>query len=806
LVLLVQRALLDPATVNSSYDFARDHYPSFQWLHARYAAHQGVFWDQSSGMGNPLFDLGASAYFYFPLRFRLAHFNAVPAVALCLVLHFFIAASGAYFLARSQKASASASFVAAVAVAFSGGMTDVSSSLGLLIPLAWFPWMILGLVMVQDAARRDPAQGSDVRGPALRGAAVLGLATGLSFLCSHIGMAMCQVYVLAVLYLAYVCINSGRLRRLRSSLPALLAAALIAALLFSGQALALHRLMAQAGRSEAYSEAEAAAGAMNPVTLGQMFLPHLLGQLKDATFLGQSWRFGTNDPQGIALYCGVLAFVLALYYLGAFPWRAILPWAAGWLFLVLYALGNWTPLFHCFYYCLPVLGHLHWAVRAACQAGPLLCVPLASGLDRLRLRSETWPARLALALGAALLAFGLALRAADPMIQAAGRAFVQRHIVGQALHAYPASFYIDKLSRWLAGMRLHVAEQGLWALATGLVLALMVRAKTETRRSALVVALGLLLFAELNANLSGYNPSLPRRVLYTLPASAQKILSLEGPGHAPFRSLEWGLGAQLRRSFPQGRFFGDADGELRNNALLAPNLNKIYGLDLVNSYPSPDFLRMDAFTGWFQDLNMDPPQPSTALLPRRRLFDLSGAKYLVLGEPLAAPGLTPLLSDPVYVYRNATALPLAYVAERYSGGWTLQSAVEALGDTASAQAHWPKPALVEAPDLGEGKGGGSVAWVDYTDLDWQVDATSKGPGVLVLSRLYYPGPWKASVNGRPVPLLAANGALCAVRLKGGLERVRVYYQDSLPAWGLAAQALAWMLAVLCLLAGGLTLP
>jgi hypothetical protein len=792
LVLIFFRALLDPDRVYSSYDFARDFYPSFHWLHLRYLAHQGVFWDQSSGLGDPVFDLTASAYLYLPLRCIVRCLDAVPAVAVCLVAHYFIAALGAFCLARYRGASAEASFVAAVAVGFSGGMVDSTSSFGLVVPLAWFPWMILGLLLILDAE-------GPLERRSLAGAAVLGLSTGLALLGGHIGMGLCQIYALAAFFAAQALVGPGRLRRLKSSLPAVAAAALIAALLFGGQALAMARVATQAGRGSSYSEADAAAGAMNPVTFVQVILPYLLGRLKDATFLGQSWRFGTNDPQGLALYMGVPAFLLALTFFVSSPWRRSLPWISAWLFLVLYALGNWTPLFPLVFYRLPFLGHLHWAVRAACQCGPLLCVPIALGLDGLLERRRTWPGRAALGLGAVLALLGLAFWAADPWIEAAGRRFVLGHIVGKALHPYPAAFYLDKLSRWLAVMRAHLVVQGAWALGCGLVFLVLVRMRPGTRRSALLLGLGLFSFAELNANLSDYQPTLPRAVIEQKPPSAEKILALEGPGAQPFRSLVWGFGAQLRRSFPQGRFYGDLPGELRNNALLPPALNKTYGLDLCNVYPSADLKRLDGVTGWFRDLNMDPPQPATDLLPRRRLYDLCGAKYFVLGAPLSAPGLTPLMSDPVYLYRNESALPLAYVAENYSDGWSSRSAVDALTDSASVQARWARPALVEGHNVGSGGGGGTVAWRKYTDLEWDLDVDSAGPGVLALSRLYYPGPWKASVDGRPVELLAANGALCALPLKGGRETVRVCYDDPLPARGLALELLGFALAGLALL-------
>lgn|GEM_PF-2715108 len=789
LVLIFHRPLLDPHTVYSSYDFARDFYPSFHWLHERLAAHQGVFWDQSSGMGDPLFDRGASAYLYLPLRCILTYFDAVGAVALCMVLHYSIGALGAYCLARSRRATATASFVAAVAVGFSGGMTDCTSSLALVIPLAWFPWMIFGLVLIQDAD-------GPYEGLSFGGSAILGLSTGMALLGGHIALGLCQIYALAVIFLVCGVVAKNRWKYLKTTFLPLGCAAVISALIYGGQALALARLATQAGRGSSYSVAAAAEGAMTPVSLFQMFLPHLLGRLRDATFLGQSWRFGTNDPQGVALYIGVAAFVTVLFFFVSFSWREILPWAAAWLFLVFYALGTWTPLFALFYYRLPFLGHFHWAVRAACQCGPLLCVPIALGLDRLRALRTPWPARLALSLGMGLVAAGLGLWAADAFVEAQGRRFVLGHVVGQALHPYPAAFYLDKLSRWLGATRAHLATQGLWALATGLVLWALARMKSESRRGGLVLALGLLLFAELNANLSDYNATLPRALLYQTPLSAQKILAAEGPDAQPFRSLVWGVGAHLRRSFPRGRFFGDLEGELRNNALLPPALNKIYGLDLCNAYPSPEFTRLDPFTGWFRDLNMDPPQHASELLAHRRLFDLSGAKYFVLGEPLVAPGLTSLMSDPVYLYRNETALPLAYVARHYSDGWTSTTAAAALIRAASPQSLWSKPALIEGHTVGRGGGAGTVTWLNYGDLDWQLDVVSVGPGILMLSRLYYPGPWKATVNGRPTDILAANGALCALRLGGGSERVRMVYADPLPGRALALEGLGLALAAL----------
>jgi hypothetical protein len=789
LVFISQWRMLDLGTVISTLDYARDIYPGFHWLHVRFSAGLPVFWDQSSGLGDPVLETLRSAYFYPPLRLITTLFDAVPGVLACILFHYFVAALGAYALARARGASASSSLVACLAVGFAGGMTFCSGSVGLLMPLAYFPWMILGLVLVQDAPRPSSPR-------ALTGAAVLGFATGLAFLSGHIGMGLLQVYALAVLHGAHCLAGPGRWTRFRASLAPLAASALIATLLFAGQAVAMERIAAQSARGQAYSVEDAAEGKMSPATLGEMVLPHLLGQMKDNSYLGLSWRFGTYDAQGIALYAGILSFVLACFFAVRSGWRRVAPWAAAWAFLILYALGDWTPVFQWAILRLPFLGHLHVTVRAASQTTALLCVPMALGMDRLRLERPRWVGYAVLGLGLAFILSGLFLWILGPWLEARGKAYVLAHVVGGALHHFPAAYYVDKVSRCLNAMRTHLLHQGCWALATGLLLAMLAGVRGDTLRPALVVLLGLLLFAELTANLWDYLPTLPRAFFDSVPGSVSLVKGLEGPHASPYRTLVWGIAAQIRRSFPEGRAFGDLDGELRNKELLAPDWNKFYGMDLCNTYPSPHPLRLERWFGWFKDSDpsLDPPERPEALLPLRHLYDLCGAKYFFLAQALDAPGLRLLRSDPVYVYRNERALPLAYVAGQYSDGWDSASAVEALTRPGGRESAWPLPALVEGRTVGSGRGGGTLRWDTYADTEWALDVDSRGPGVLVLSRLYYPGPWKAEVNGVPSALLPANGALCALPLKGGHEHVRVWYQDCLPGLGLALQGLACALA------------
>jgi hypothetical protein len=99
---------------------------------------------------------------------------------------------------------------------------------------------------------------------------------------------------------------------------------------------------------------------------------------------------------------------------------------------------------------------------------------------------------------------------------------------------------------------------------------------------------------------------------------------------------------------------------------------------------------------------------------------------------------------------------------------------------ALAGAAWKQVAFVEGPvSGGEGPTNaeprGEVRPLEdgATASRWLVEATK--PGWLILRDLHYPG-WKALVDGRPVPLYAADGVFRAVRLEAGSHEVAFRYR------------------------------
>lgn len=82
----------------------------------------------------------------------------------------------------------------------------------------------------------------------------------------------------------------------------------------------------------------------------------------------------------------------------------------------------------------------------------------------------------------------------------------------------------------------------------------------------------------------------------------------------------------------------------------------------------------------------------------------------------------------------------------------------------------------------------------------RLQARSESDSVLVISEPYFPG-WRAWVDGRPAPLLRADGALQALAVPAGEHLVELVYQPPALLWGIVTSVAAGLLT-LALLAWG----
>jgi hypothetical protein len=69
----------------------------------------------------------------------------------------------------------------------------------------------------------------------------------------------------------------------------------------------------------------------------------------------------------------------------------------------------------------------------------------------------------------------------------------------------------------------------------------------------------------------------------------------------------------------------------------------------------------------------------------------------------------------------------------------------------------------------------TVKVIDHRNTNLKLEANTSGPALLVMSDIFYPG-WKATVNGRIVPIYQTNYLFRGVPVPGGLSKVELKYE------------------------------
>ncbi|MBI3977396.1 MAG: YfhO family protein [Chloroflexi bacterium] len=181
-------------------------------------------------------------------------------------------------------------------------------------------------------------------------------------------------------------------------------------------------------------------------------------------------------------------------------------------------------------------------------------------------------------------------------------------------------------------------------------------------------------------------------------------------------------------------------------------------------------------------------------LPRERFWTLLHVKYLITWES-SVPNATRLASAPTpadpkketHLHRLPEPNPRAFVAH---------AAVVADGEDALALLASDgfdlrrQVVLAQAPSLPLPGGEPSPATVVERHPDRiAVETAPDRPGILTLSEVDYPG-WRATVDGRPAPVVRVNYVLRGVPLPPGQHRVELVFDPLSVKLGIAITALA----------------
>jgi hypothetical protein len=152
-----------------------------------------------------------------------------------------------------------------------------------------------------------------------------------------------------------------------------------------------------------------------------------------------------------------------------------------------------------------------------------------------------------------------------------------------------------------------------------------------------------------------------------------------------------------------------------------------------------------------------------------------------------------LFREPINRYRSRLSFVTSYRVEPVGA--------RAWGRAARGETDWSREVFLDREPDPRPAAGAKPSFVVArlaVDLAERVaaDVNSDAAGILVLADLNYPG-WAATVDGRPAPILAADGYLRAVALTPGAHRVEFRYRPvSLYVGGALSLLALILLAVL----------
>lgn len=750
-VLLTRDTWLPP----NGGDFNSFYYPLYRFAGEQIAAGHFPLWnpylwggmpfaaDQQTGLFSP-FNL---------LAFLLARPFAYGTLEWLAIIQVWLASVLAYAFCRDLGARRAAALVGGVTFAYSG---FIISHLGHYPMVAVAPWLPASLLLLRRALLRRSLGWT----LALAGALLLALLAG------HQQIFLYLLTATGLYWLFLVWTTSpeptwparpGRVARWLGGRFAghwLIAGVQLALALGVAAGLAAPALLPSlqlAARSirAGISFSESTAFSLRPLHLVTLLIPNAFGS-KPANFIG-----AVDFSGEVWGYAGVIALGLAAcaYVRAAGPARREALFFGGLALLALVvALGPATPLQGWFYAFVPGYSRVRASGRLLLIVDFAIATLAALGLENLlRLlaaqadetrallgRALRWLGGV-LALGAIILAlgYGALLFTSDP--------------------SAPLAQFLDSAIWTLA----------LLALAGG-VLWLLARGQLPAHRAApLIAALVVLdLFAA------------------TAPVPPTNADPLTDFRHDDARAL-------ILATRPDGLFRID---QTKLGEGWQPSWAATVGLESVSGTYDP--LGLAAYYRFWDATRQRYDSPRYDLLNIRYTLMLpdvaptGDAKFRKIGD---GKGYT--------IYENTTALPRAFLVGQSRAVATADeawAAITATGFDPRAVAYLGAPldgaAAIPLLDVGAPQGGATVARPNPDELIATVESDREA--ILVFSEIAYPG-WRATLDGRAIPLFTADYTFRAVLVPAGRHEVRLVFAP--PVWQLGWQiagATAALVAVL----------
>jgi hypothetical protein len=209
-------------------------------------------------------------------------------------------------------------------------------------------------------------------------------------------------------------------------------------------------------------------------------------------------------------------------------------------------------------------------------------------------------------------------------------------------------------------------------------------------------------------------------------------------------------------------------------------------------------VQLPGYWGYIHATNQLPVFYNAAVIQLPTLTDLHllGARYLIvpqgIPEPLP-PGVSGRTVETEGAYRLVEiddAEPRASVVP----AWRVDGERAAIGAVLEPGFD-PAEVVVLETDPGStptaGASAGTASYLEATPEDVRIEAEASVPSILLVRNAWDEG-WSATLDGRPVPVLRADGFLQGVALPAGRHDVRLTYREPAIGTGLALSAVVWL--------------
>ncbi len=200
---------------------------------------------------------------------------------------------------------------------------------------------------------------------------------------------------------------------------------------------------------------------------------------------------------------------------------------------------------------------------------------------------------------------------------------------------------------------------------------------------------------------------------------------------------------------------------------------------------------------------------SPAVPLNMNVVDMLNVRYLVVPGRLPE-GMFPIAhvngAQRTVTYENPTALPRATLVGNAITANTDREVYNLLNSstfnprtTAIVQGAAPTDIVPPAP-------GDGVRVMKYGAHQIVLESRATSPALLVVSEIYYPAGWKATVDGAETEILRTNSVLRSVRVPAGTHTVEFTFAPPMYWAGLTITNVAWLAALILVLVGLWSMP